>query len=42
MDISTFVKEFDTEDYKAYGFSKTNIKKKEEEAEKEIMAIIFG
>lgn len=42
MDISTFVKEFDTKDYKAHGFNKTDIKKKEEEAEEEIMAIIFG
>jgi superfamily I DNA/RNA helicase len=42
MDISTYVKEFDTKDYIAHGFNKTDIKRKEENAEEEIMAIVFG
>lgn len=40
--ISSFVEEFDTRDYKAYGFKKTDIKKKEEKIEEELLAIISG
>lgn len=42
MDISPFAEEFDTKDYNAYGFNKTDIKKKEEVAMRKLMATISG